>query len=131
MQRRRLGAASKRERLLSKAVLFACIAYVGVNVGRLAVQECRLLEEGRIMGKDRVAQDQERRQLLQQIAEARTNDGVEHVARKVLALARPGEVPVVFLAGAQPRLVPYPVPPTPEPTPEATLASSPGPKDTP
>lgn len=86
-------------------VLLACLVYTGLNLARLAIQELRLVRQHWILAQEQRAVDAKRAALHRQVAEARSYRGTEYLARKVLVMARPDEIPVVYLKGASPRIV--------------------------
>ncbi len=73
-----------------------------------------------ILAKEQELVDVKRAMLQAKVAEARSYRGSEYLARKVLVLAKPDEVPVIFAKGVTPRIVrlsdekPPPAPPPPK-----------------
>ncbi len=122
MPRRRHRSQGWKDRFLPALTVVGLTVYLGLNLARLLIQEGRLLGQGRIVSADRRDQDALSQKLIAEIADARSDQGVEHLARKVLGLARPGEVPVVFLPGGKAQLARVPVPPTPPPAPAPSPA---------
>ncbi|MBU6429143.1 MAG: hypothetical protein KGR26_09055 [Cyanobacteria bacterium REEB65] len=125
--RQRRPRTRQGRRLLSTLLLGACSVSAVVNLGRLFVQEGRLIGQQRVLLQQRRQEDRRRQALLDGIRDAKSIAGVEHLARTSLALARPGEVQVVYLPGANPVIAKYPVPPTPVPaasTPPALVATA-------
>ena len=105
MARRHTAAQRRRGDIWTRVVLLACLAYAGLNLARMGAQELRLTRQHLILAQEQKAVDEKRVLLHKQVAEARSYKGTEHLARKVLVMAKPDEIPVVFLKGAVPRIV--------------------------
>ncbi|MBI6546895.1 MAG: hypothetical protein HY692_08880 [Cyanobacteria bacterium NC_groundwater_1444_Ag_S-0.65um_54_12] len=113
---RRSSVYIRRRRIIGQLLIVALLCYASLNLLRLLGQEWRLLNQLRIFWHEQQAVDAKHAQLQARIIEARSEHGSEHLARKSLALVRPGEIPVVFLTGARSQVIRYPAPPTPAPT---------------
>ena len=92
-----------------RIIILLCLAYAGINLARLGVQEARLLKQSWFMMREQATADAKSTTLRQQIADARSYRGAERQARLKLVLAKPGEIPVILREGAKPRIIWYPV----------------------
>lgn len=123
MARRHTAAQRRRGDIWTRVVLLACLAYAGLNLARLAVQEARLARQHWILAQEQKAVDAKRSSLHKQVAEARSYRGTEYLARKRLVMAKPDEIPVVYLKGASPRIVHFRDEPKPAPAASTSIAS--------
>ncbi|MBM3268935.1 MAG: hypothetical protein FJZ01_14955 [Candidatus Sericytochromatia bacterium] len=105
MARRQTAAQRRRGDFWTRAVLLACLAWASVNLGRLVFQEVRLTRQHLILAAEQREVDARRAALQAKVAEARSYRGSEYLARKILVLAKPDEVPVIFAKGVTPRIV--------------------------
>ena len=80
---------------LKTKILFAAMAlYLGANLGRLVLQEGNLCKQARELDAERVTVVAESQELTKAIARAKTNAGIERLAREELGLVDAQEVPV-------------------------------------
>jgi hypothetical protein len=78
------------------------VLYLGSLVFRLGFQEVNLLKQSRLLAAEKSAVEAQHRDLRAQIALAKTNAGVERLAREQLGFVMDREIPVkAVLATAQ------------------------------
>lgn len=95
-------AKPRRPSLTATLVFGAVTLYLGVNVANSGVQEWRLYQQACVLEKERAAVQAQEAELDAQIAAARTNAGIERLAREQLGLVKGAEIPVKT---AQPAVV--------------------------
>lgn len=124
MARRHTAAQRRRGDIWTRVVLLACLAYAGLNLARLGIQEVRLARQHWFLAREQQAVDAKRTSLQKQVAEARSYRGTEYLARKKLVMAKPDEIPVVYLKGAVPRIVHFRDEPAPGTAPAAAPSAA-------
>ena len=80
--------------LQSTLVFLAVVLYLGTTCFRLGVQEFHLMKQGRLLEEERTAIEAQHQDLRAQIASAKTNAGIERLAREQLGFVMAQEVPV-------------------------------------
>lgn len=80
--------------LQSTIVFLGVVLYLGTTVFRLGVQEFHLLKQSRLLEEEKVAIEAQHQDLRAQIASAKTNAGIERLAREQLGFVMAQEVPV-------------------------------------
>ena len=80
--------------LQSTRVFLGVVRYLGTTVFRLGVQEVHLLKQARLLEEEKTAIEAQHLDLRAQIAAARTNAGIERLAREQLGFVMAQEVPV-------------------------------------
>ncbi len=80
--------------LQSTLVFLGVVLYLGTTVFRLGVQEFHLLKQARLLEEEKVAIEAQHLDLRAQIASAKTNAGIERLAREQLGFVMAQEVPV-------------------------------------
>jgi len=105
--------------LQSTLVFLGVVLYLGTTVFRLGVQEFNLLKQGRLLEEEKVAIAAQHENLQAQIAAARTNAGIERLAREQLGFVMAQEIPVKTIVPptAAPKAVPVAVAAQPHPEP--------------
>jgi cell division protein FtsB len=80
--------------LQSTLVFLGVVLYLGTTVFRLGVQEFHLLKQARLLEEERTAIEAQHQDLRAQIATAKTNAGIERLAREQLGFVMAQEIPV-------------------------------------
>jgi cell division protein FtsB len=97
-------------------VLFAALAlYLGGTMFKLVMQEITLVKQGQILQAEKAAVMAQHDELNAQIAQAKTNAGIERLAREQLGLVMPQEIPVKTAAAPPPEPVKADVAPAGKP----------------
>ena len=110
--------------LQSTLVFLGVVLYLGTTVFRLGVQEFHLMKQARLLEEEKAAIEAQHQDLQARIASAKTNAGIERLAREQLGFVMAQEVPVktfvpagqpttatVAVAAAPPRVAPRGAPP--------------------
>lgn len=80
--------------LQSTLLFMGVVLYLGTTVFRLGVQEFHLLKQARLLEEEKTAIEAQHQDLRAQIAAAKTNAGIERLAREQLGFVMAQEVPV-------------------------------------
>ncbi|MEB3195613.1 MAG: hypothetical protein VKP62_00265 [Candidatus Sericytochromatia bacterium] len=102
LERAAKAAKTSNPSLPSTLLFLALVLYLGGLVFRLGFQEVRLLQQGRLLESERVAALAQHRALRAEIASAKTNAGIEKLAREQLGFVMDREVPVKAVLAAAP-----------------------------
>lgn len=107
---------------LKTAVLFLAIAlYLGGTVFKLCMQEWNLYQQARILQAEKEVVLAQRAALDVEIAQTKTNAGIERLAREQLGLVMASEIPVKTTQAPPPKPVVKLEPPTTEAKPPASI----------
>lgn len=88
---------------MKTTLIFAAVAlYLGGTMFKLVMQEITLLKQSQILQAEKAAVVAQHDALAQQIAQAKTNAGIERLAREQLGLVMPQEIPVKTAAAPPP-----------------------------
>ncbi len=87
--------------LKTTLVFLGITLYLGTTVFRLCVQEFNLLKQAQILQDERTTVVAQHRDLQAQIASAKSNAGIERLAREQLGLVMALEVPVKTMTPQQ------------------------------
>ncbi|MEB3284713.1 MAG: septum formation initiator family protein [Candidatus Sericytochromatia bacterium] len=80
--------------LFSTLAFLGVVLYLGGLIFRLGLQEVHLLRQAGMLKAEKVAVEAQHRDLRSQIAAAKTNAGVERLAREQLGFVMDREIPV-------------------------------------
>lgn len=96
---------------MARWLLLGLVVYMGVNLGRLILQEARLLRQGQILRQEQKAVQARAQDVLTEIRLAQSPPGIQRLARERLGFGMPGEIPVHFTGKVPPaQAVPIPIP---------------------
>lgn len=93
---RHAKAAQALENRLLRWVILGLILSMGINLGRLMIQEWRLLRQGQILRHEQQVVEARAQEVLNEIRLSKAAPGIQRLARERLGFGMPGEIPVHF-----------------------------------
>lgn len=107
----RRSKAALVEHRMTRWLLLGMAVYMGINLGRLVIQEWRLIRQGQILRQEQHAVEARAQEVLTEIRLSQSPPGIQRLARERLGFGMPGEIPVHFTGKIPPaQAAPIPIP---------------------
>ena len=104
-------AAQALESRLLRWVILGLTLSAGINLGRLMIQEWRLLRQGQILRQEQIHVEARAQEVRNEIRLSQATPGIQRLARERLGFGMPGEIPVHFTGKIPPaEAVAIPIP---------------------
>lgn len=108
---RHTKAVQAFEKRLLRWVILGLTVSAAINLGRLMVQEWRLMRQGQIMRQEQEHVEARIQEVRDEIRLSQASPGIQRLARERLGYGMPGEIPVHFTGKVPPaEASPIPIP---------------------